>query len=155
MATEQSSKAFIDWLKTNDPFLYAVAMRASQLKSASKSELGFFDLSSVNFTDLLKSASTVIKDVAPKVVELRAQTKILDANLKRASQGLAPLEQGYVSTVPAYNPNNPTQEQQRLIDQLARQSLRSPAATKSNFLNFLPWIALGVGGVYFISKRKE
>lgn len=155
MATEQSSKAFIDWLKVNDPFLYAVAMRASQLKSSSKSELGFFDLSSINFTDLLKSAGTVIKDVAPKVVELRAQTKILDANLKRASQGLAPLEQGYVSTVPAYNPNNPTPDQQRLIDQLAKQSLRSPASTQSSLISFLPWVALGLGGFYFISKRKE
>lgn len=149
---EKSAKAFIDWLQKNDPFLYAVAVKASQLKKESnqKNLGGIFDLfSGVNFVDLAKSAVQTVKDVAPTVIQYQQQKKLLDAQVKRANQGLPPLDTaGYMVSVPAYNPNAPTPEQQQMINQLAYQSVNQPSNTTGK--NIVLFGVLGLGAALLV-----
>lgn len=141
-----SNREFIAWLKARDPFLYAVAARAEQLKNEKPNLSG---LAGFDFASFVKTATDTIKDVAPKLMEYKAQLKVLRTNVSRAERDLPPLDvASYTSVLPQYNPNNPTPEQQRLIDSMAMQSVQKTDGSDS----MLPIILLGAGAYYFMNQ---
>lgn len=85
--TPQSKAEFVQWVKQNDPFLYQIAIERYKLKNAGQG-LGF-DWGSIG--GVFNQLVTTVKEVAPSVVNMQAQKKILDLQIKRAEQGLEPL----------------------------------------------------------------
>jgi len=78
----QAQESFINWVKVNDPMLYEIAKARFQLKNEGLSGIA----------DFFKELVTTVKEVAPSIVNMQAQKKILDVQVNRAKQGLPPLE---------------------------------------------------------------
>lgn len=91
---EAAQKAFVEWLRVKDPVLYAMALKRLARKQSMN-----------GFLDIFKSVVDVVKDVGPKVVDMKNQKKILDAQIKAAQAGQAPLTIPYTPVVS--NPNSP------------------------------------------------
>jgi Tfp pilus assembly protein PilE len=121
---------FLKWLKAKDPFLYSVADKAYriQIENAKRSQ-GLASLTSLAFNvgDFFKSALNTVTTLAPKVIEYNQQKKLLDAQIERAKQGLAPLNVAEYSVTVPYNPSAPTAQQQQMVNQLAYEAANKPA----------------------------
>lgn len=78
-------KQALHWVKRNDPVLYKTALkRHLQARKGLSGVGGISDF----FTTLVDTAKTAV----PIVTQYKAQGKILKAQLKRAEQGLPPLQ---------------------------------------------------------------
>jgi hypothetical protein len=153
MDVDRSGREFLTWLKKNDPFLFEVTMRRHKEQSKGDRQLGFLgiDFSSFDIGSILKTAASVVKDVAPTVIQSKQQYDLLKAQVKRAETGLPPLDVNAYSVIPgttqAYNPSlvnyNPG-----VVSQYAQQGQTQT--------NYVPWIlgAIGLTGLIFLLKRK-
>jgi len=72
-----SKMLFLKWLERNEPVIYARVMKNEGI---------------AGIEDIFNKAVSVIKDVAPAVTQYKAQSQILKVQLKRAEQGLPPLD---------------------------------------------------------------
>lgn len=82
-----AKEQFINWLETNDPALYVVIKKRLEIER-SKNGLGNVDQTQPS---IWQTITQTIKDVAPTLVQLPFQKRLLDAQMKRAEQGLPPL----------------------------------------------------------------
>lgn len=88
-----AKKQFIQWVKINDPFLYAVA------KQRGTNELN-------GIGDFFNNLVNTVKEVAPQVMQYNRDRRLLDAQVARAQQGQPPLP-----TPPTYTPSVPPAQQ--------------------------------------------
>lgn len=159
-----SEQKYIEWLAKNDPFLLAVSIKRLTGKSIApqvvKGELGgFFDsivdlgktavsaVKNVNFSELAKT----IGNTAAQLATSKAQVQIINAQTKRAVAGQPPIEvQAYQPALQA-NFNPATASGQMAINTTAQQLNQNTF----DFMRLVPWLALGVGGYFIISKMKR
>lgn len=148
----ENSEKFLVWLKNTDPFLFAVAKRAQQLKDQNVS-LGLGGIA-----DFLSTAISTVTSIAPKVMEYQQTKKLLDVQIARAKQNMPPLDTSQYQVTRPYDPNS--QSQQQYIDQLARQSLNQQGyqtQTTSSFSQYMPLLLLASGGllIYKLAKGSK
>ena len=118
-----AKQQFIDWVKTNDPFLYQVALKKYSLESGETLS---------GFSDFFSSLTDTVTKIAPKLMELSSQKKILDTQLKRAQANLPPLNtQEYRPVVPTGGTQLEI-EQIRAANQIALENARGAANTAKN-----------------------
>jgi hypothetical protein len=132
-----AKKSLAQWVKNNDPFLFEVAKARYALEQGGLS----------GFSDFFTSLTDTIKDVAPSLINLQSQKKILDIQLKRANQGLPPLETAQYSPVIRVAPEiTPATEQ--AAKNIAVESL------KGGFKSMAPLLAVG-GLLAFLLLRRR
>ncbi len=143
-----AGRAFIDWLKKNDPFLFEVAMKRHTEKTASGRQLGFIDFANFNIGDLLKTTLDTVKNVAPQVIQAKQQYDLMKTQIKRAETGLPPLD------VQAYQVIPGTQTQYQPI-QYDAAMVRQYSSTQPK-TNWMPWVlgAAGIGVVALLLRKK-
>lgn len=140
-AKPNNQQLFLNWLKKRDPFMYAVAMRVNKLKSDKGAGMG-------SWSSIFSGAFNAIKDIAPKVVEYSQTKKLLDLQVKRASQNLPPLDlPSYQASVPNFNPAQPA-----AANQIAQQYVQNPQSFSNN--NTILYLAgAGVLGFLLLNRR--
>lgn len=138
----KAQRLFIEWVRANDPFLYQVALKKYELESGEN--LG-------GWGDFFGSLTETITSVAPKLMELDSQKKILKAQLKRANSNLPPLDtQNYQPVVPIGGTQLEI-EQIRAANQIALENARASANTAKN--GVLLAIAAGLGFILWKGRR--
>lgn len=132
-----ANKELYNWLKDNDPFLLEVAKQRYALEQSGLA----------GFTDFLNNIVETVKNVAPSVVNMQSQKKILDIQLKRAEQNLPPLDTTQYSPVIRVAPE---------ITPQAQAAARNIAVdTMSTGLNkILPFALAGIAAFFFMKKRR-
>jgi hypothetical protein len=139
-----AQQRMINWVKQNDPFLYDVAMKNYQMKTANSGLNGVFD----NF-DFGKFVGS-LTSAAAKVANQAANIKVLNENIKRAKQGIPPITtDAYQPSNPYYSPNTP--EGQYAVNYTAR----SLAPSSFNVTSLLPWAAIGLVGFMLVKKARS
>lgn len=146
----QADVAFAKWLQVNDPFLFQVAKKRAEIqKGGSLAGMGF--LTDINWGDLAKSAIETVKSVAPSLVQYKAQSKILKTQLKRAEQGLPPMDASQYAPTVNIAPEI-TPETEAAATRIATESLRG---SLGQFGQMLPMIAIGGAAIYFMTRKKR
>lgn len=131
--SEASKKAFVEWVQKNDPFIYDLAMR----RMAYGANLGL----DVNWGAIFNGVVNTVTKVAPAVVDMRNQKKILDAQIKQAERGQAPMPvSNYTPTVPANQVD--TAKVQAMIDDAARAKPQESGADQ--LMKLLPFVGIGL-----------
>lgn len=144
-----SEIAFAKWLQRNDPFLFDIAKKRVEIqKSGTINGLGF--LTDINWGDLAKSAVETVKNIAPSLVQYKAQSKLLKTQLKRAETGLPPLNAAEYAPVLKVEPSL-SPETEAAAARIATQSVNSAF---SNFGQMLPMLAIGGAAIYFMTRPK-
>lgn len=123
-----SKQAFVAWMRQNDPFLYNIAVKRAAI--ANGQTMG-------DIMDLFTALTDTVEKIAPKVMELGAQKKILDVQLARAKNGLQPLQTTYSPTVGVGVVNTP--QYQQLANQIAY--------SQPSQLQSITPILFGIGGL--------
>lgn len=146
----QAKIAFAKWLQENDPFLFEIAKKKAQLQKAGTIDgLGF--LTNINWGDLAKSAVDTVKNIAPSLVQYKAQSKLLKTQLKRAEQGLPPLNaEQYAPTVKIAPEITP--ETEAAAARIATESMKGAFGGMGNLL---PMVAIGGAAIYFLTRPKS
>ncbi len=85
----KSQKEFLSWLRRSNPAVYAGAKRRADAAMG----LGAAD-TSINWWDSFISGA---KELVPVIVQARSQKNILDVQLRRAEQGLSPLNTSQIA----------------------------------------------------------
>lgn len=133
----------IRWLKENDPFLLEVAKQRHAIKENSLN--GPFDA----FGSFINNVVNTVKEVAPALINLKGQKKILDIQLKRAEQNLPPIKaENYTPTIrvaPTITPE--TRE--------AAKQIAYDTAKNAGQQMMLPAILIGGGLIYFATNRRR
>lgn len=145
----QAKIAFAKWLQENDPFLFEIAKKKAQLQKAGTIDgLGF--LTNINWGDLAKSAVDTVKNIAPSLVQYKAQSKVLKTQLKLAEQGLPLLK------AEQYDPYAPTvkvtPETEAAAARIATESMKGAFGGMGNLL---PMVAIGGAAIYFLTRPKS
>jgi len=140
--------AFAKWLQANDPYLFNVAVAVA--KKQKSGNLGSF-LTSIDWGSIGKAAVTTVKEIAPAVVQLQAQKKALDVNLKRAESGQAPIN---------FNDYTPTIKVAADITPDAEAAINRSADTVINNVSaritkMLPFIAVGGVALFFLLRKRR
>jgi hypothetical protein len=136
-----SKQAFVQWVKRNDPFLYNVAAKRAAIVNGDG--LG-------GLLDMFTSLSETVTKIAPQVLQIDAQRRILKTQLARAKQGLPPLETAeYAPTVKVSAAVTPEMEQ--AATRVAIQS------TQAGLTQLQPFILGGMGllAVYLFMRAKR
>lgn len=142
----QSEIAFAKWLQVNDPFLFSVVVKAAELKKARSNSLGF--IGSINWAAIAKTAVDTVKNVAPAVVQYKAQSQALKTNLRRAEQGQPPINfNDYAPTVKIEPQMTP--EIEAAINRIASQSIQK---TGNEAAKIMPWLIGGIAAVFLLPK---
>lgn len=137
LSPDAAKRAFVEWLKAKDPALYEMALR----RVARAQKLN-------GFLDIFTSVVSTVKDVAPKVVEMRNQSKILKAQIKAAQAGQPPLSIPYT---PIVNPDTP--QGQAVIASGVNYGV-TPGASAFN----RNWLLMGIPVLlvaFFLLRRKR
>ena len=145
---DAAKKKFVDWIKQKDPTLYKMAVARVNRHAKKKQSVGGL----AGFLDIFNGVVSTIKDVAPAIVDMKNQSKILDAQIKAAQAGQPPLNVTYTPIV--QNPNSA--QAQNLV--AAGTAYNPPASSYSTgfgginpTLLFLPLAALG----FFLLRGKK
>lgn len=127
---EQPKKDFIMWLATRDPMLLRLArkrqaIKIQQAKMAATPTLGAAELQTgvvqPNFWNTLVETA---RDVLPTVVSMPLQKKILDVQIKRAEQGMPPLDAAqYVAPIKVQAEISP--ESEKALTRIAQDSTKT------------------------------
>lgn len=145
-----AGRAFIDWLKKNDPFLFEVAMARHAKQTAQGRQLGFIDFGNFDIGALLKTTLDTVKDVAPQVIQAKQQYDLVKAQIKRAETGLPPLDVQAYQVIPGTQTQYvPTQYDASLVRQYT--GYQQPKT------NWMLWV-LGAGGLALVAlflRRKS
>jgi hypothetical protein len=136
---EAAQKQFIEWLRVKDPVLYNMALK----RMARKQKMS-------GFLDIFKSVVDVVKDVGPKVVEMTNQKKILDAQIKAAQAGQAPLNIPYTPVVT--DPNSA--QAQNVINAGANYGMPA-TSTPFNRNLLLLGIPVLIGAWWFLRRKRR
>lgn len=136
----QAKRQFVEWVKNNDPFLFEVAKARYDLEQGDNLN---------GIADFFTTLTDTVKNVAPSLINLQSQKKILDIQLKRANQGLPPLDTAQYSPVIRVAPEI-TPETQRAAQQIAQQTV----ATGAQKL-MLPMALLGGGILLAVMMKKR
>lgn len=80
----------IEWIRVNDPFLYQLAQKRFEIKRE-KGMAGLGEVVAPNKSFWNTLAETA-QSVLPAVINMPAQKKVLDIQMKRAEQGLPPID---------------------------------------------------------------
>lgn len=88
--TVKSKQAFLNWVKKRHPMVVLTSLEVEKRRSGGVG----------GFSDVITSLFSTVKEVAPDILKIDAQRRIFNAQLKRAEQGLPPLEvEQYAPTV--------------------------------------------------------
>lgn len=163
MTSTQSKKAFVEWLKGHDPFLYAVALKAAKMQATNNGLSGLFD--GIDLNSIFKSAVDTVKSVAPKVLEYQQQKKLLDIQVQRAKNNQPPIDitqytktlppqqaqQAVQPSVPDFNPQYVTTPQQTAVTTMAKQVVKPPMMSVVK-----DWAPIGIAalGLFFSLRRR-
>lgn len=132
-----AQKQFVEWVKHNDPFLYQVALERYKLTQ----QMG-------GFADFFSQLTNTVKEVAPTLINLQSQKKILDVQVKRAEQNLPPLDTTQYSPVIRVAPEiTPATEQ--AAKNIAVESL------KGGFKSLAMPLMIGGGLLAFLMLRRR
>lgn len=139
---------FVQWLKENDPALYVVVKKRLEMEKA-QNGLGNVDEQKPS---IWQTITQTIKDVAPTLVQLPFQKKLLDAQMKRAEQGLPPLNvDDYTPTMKIGATITPENEQ--ALTRIAQETAKSGIA--ESFQKILPFAAGGLLLWGVMGKKKR
>lgn len=165
MATENSMRQFLAWLRVNDPFLYEVALKGGDILQREKEanaqmgdySLGFSwgDLAS-GIGDAFKTAASTVKDILPAYAQYKSQSKILKMQMERAQQGLPPLETEYYTPTVKVAPEV-TPKTEAAINRVAQNAVRQVTAqTGAGLKKYILPISLAAGGLalFFILRKR-
>lgn len=143
--SNQAKIAFAQWVQKNDPFLFQVAVkRAEMLKGQGVGFLG------IDWSSIATSVVDTVKSVAPSLVQYKAQSALLKTQLKRAENGLPPLQTAeYAPTVKIAAEITP--ETEAAATRIAAQSI---SQGMGNFGKILPFAAIGLVGFMLLRKRR-
>ena len=141
----QSKKAFIMWLKANDPFLYEATLKTNELKNL-KNGMGL----TVDWGGMFNSAIDTIKTAAPEYLKFQQQKKIMKMQMKRAEQGLPPANVADYTPAEKLAPEI-TPETEAAINRVAVQAVKEGTG---NLQKMLPWALLGFGAVFALTRRR-
>lgn len=85
-----TQQQFVNWLRVNEPIVFQSA------KNAANNAVGLSaaDTAEGNWWDSFVGAA---KQLVPVIVQAKSQKKILDVQLRRAQQGLPPLDAGQIA----------------------------------------------------------
>jgi hypothetical protein len=140
-----SKRQFALWLKKHDPFLYRVAEKKYRLKQSGQLS-GVADLFNKDF---FSTIADTVKTVAPSIFQIQSQKKILDVQLKRAEQGLPPLQAAdYAPTIKVAAEITP--EMEAAAGRIATQSVREAMPNMERWF----FVAMGVGAYLMLKKRR-
>ena len=85
---QTAKKQFIKWFKRREPFLFNVAKHRFNLRNPGLN--GNMEMAGIS--EIFTGIVDTVKNVAPSLIQLSSQKKILDMQIKRAEQGLPPLD---------------------------------------------------------------
>lgn len=139
---------FAQWLAKKEPFLFKVAEKAAEIKKAGGvAGVGFLD---IDWGDLAKSVTETVKEVAPAVIQYKAQSSALKTNMKRAEQGLPPIDYAQYTPAVRIQPEISPQTEQVIV-RLAEKTVQS---TGDKIKEFFPYILAGTA-VLFVALRRR
>lgn len=134
-----AKQQFIHWLKNANPKLYREAVNEAVKKmqssgmgattSTASQSSSFWD----SLTGTLKSLGTAASTIVPTVLNAQTNQKILNTQLKLAEQGKPPLNTSQIQTPPTATVSFGT----------------SPG------IQMAMWAALGLGGIWLVSKMMK
>lgn len=135
-----SKQAFIQWIKKNDPFLYKIAETRYKLQNPGMSGIADF------FTSLVST----VKDVAPAVINMAAQRKVINLQIERAKQGLPPLDTAQYSPTIKVSPEL-TPETEAAAQRVAIETVKQGIGEMK-----IPLLAIAglLGAFLFMSRRR-
>lgn len=139
-----AKEKFIEWLKVNDPAVYVVIKKRLEMERA-KNGLGNADQETPS---IWQTITQTIQDVAPTLVQLPFQKKLLDAQMRRAEQGLPPLNvDDYTPTLKIGTTITPENEAAltRIATETAKSGLADTLTKAAPFIGggLLLWAVLG------------
>lgn len=140
----QAQIQFAKWLQKNEPFLFNVAVKVAEKQQGQG--LGF--IANIDWGAIGKAAMTTVKEIAPAAIQLQAQKKALDANLKRAQQGQPPIDfNQYTPAIKVAAEITPDSE--AAINRTANVVIDSISRKAANAA---PWIVGGLVAVFVLPK---
>jgi len=143
-----AKEKFVEWLKENDPAIYVVVKKRLEMEKA-KNGLGNADETRPS---IWQTITQTIKDVAPTLVQLPFQKKLLDAQMKRAEQGLPPLNvDDYTPTLKIGTTITP--ENEAALTRIAQETAKSGLA--ETFTKVMPYAAGGLLLWGLLGKKKR
>ena len=139
--------ALAKWIEKRDPFLFETLVKRYQMQQQMNG-LGF-SFSDFNFADFASNITDAVKSVAPALVQYKAQSKILKAQLERAKQGQPPLDAAaYTPTVKVAAEVTP--EMEAAATRVAQKSIQSGFGEMQKLL---PIVGIGLAAVLLLKKR--
>jgi len=150
MMSMQSMARFASWVKRNDPTVYALAAKRHALKTGGKEvyALAGYNGGLHGLEDFFNTLTDTVKNVLPSVVQYKAQSKILDAQLQRAKMGLSPLNVEDYSPVMRVSPSfDPSSEAA-----LTRMAIQT---TQSGIQKLIPVALVGVGAYLWLNRKRK
>lgn len=77
----ENQELFVDWLRENQPLVYRKAIQTTGVGLGATDKTNWWD-----------SFVGAVKDIVPIVIGARTQKRIINTQMKRAEQGLPPLD---------------------------------------------------------------
>lgn len=135
-----AKKAVIAWFKRHEPVIYKTAlakMRAQQQVNG---------LAAIPWGSFFSTLTSTVSNLAPAYIQARQQKKIMDTQLKRAAQGLPPID------VQAYTPAVKIQPEFTPESEAAMTRVATQTATDS-LTKILPFVGIGFAAIMLLKKR--
>lgn len=145
-----SRRQFAKWLKKRDPFMYRLAIKRHQLSSGKKIRqkgLSGYDVDE-GMSGVWDSIADTIKQIAPTIAQYPYQKKMLNLQLKRAEQGLPPIDTAQYAPAIKIAPQI-TPESEAAITRMAKDTL---GAGLKKFI--VPLVLVG-GGLFLYLRKKR
>lgn len=143
MNTLQAKTQFVNWVRKNDPFLYAVAKKRAELVKSD-------ELNGIDIGGFFNNLVDTVKSIAPTVITYQGQKKILDVQIQRARNGLPPLDSSqYTPTVKVEAQLTP--ENERAAQRIAINTVKESAQGMQKYM------LIGIAGVlaYVLLKGRR
>lgn len=136
-----SKSMFISWLKDHDPGLYKLAIYRAKLQQGEG--LGAW-------TDIFSSIVNTVKEVAPSVVNMQAQKRILDLQIERARAGQPPADVADYTPAIKISPEI-SAESEESLKRIAVETVRQGVGDMKNVF----FIGGGLLLAFFLINRKR
>lgn len=140
---------YVKWIADRDPFLFEIIRKAHELKTGQQLS-GIFDfVSNIDWKGLATTAVETVKNVAPSLVQYKAQMAALKTNLQRAETGLPPIDYSQYTPVVKVEAQV-TPEMEEAATRIAMRSVEQGASSLKTPLLFM---ALAVGA-FMLTRRR-
>lgn len=143
MSKVQAKRDFINWIKTEYPFTYEIAMKRLSMQ---QNEMGAFD----SLTKIFDAVADTAKNVAPTFLKYKQQKKLLNIQLERARAGQPPLDATQYTMPPIKVEPVINNETEAAATRIAQKSI-SESIAKSKWVFFG---AIGLGAALFMKMRR-